>query len=217
MDPFRLCLALGPLAVYSLCLAMMHLSRRAWVVNGTRDLIALGVGVAGFVLIGPIELILPVESWTSYRVYAWIVVLVIYGVTLTLVALLGRPRITVYNIPAEVFRAVLSQAASALDPRSRWAGNSLVMPQLDVELNVEAMSPMQTVTIVATHEEQQLAGWRTLESTLVGELRKVQRPRNPWGYLFLSVALLLGSVIVFQLVDKKDEVVQGFHEMLRLD
>lgn len=217
MDPFRLCLALGPLAVYSLLLAMMHLSRRAWVVNGTRDLITLGIGLAGFVLVGPIELVMPAEPWAAHRAYAWLVVLVIYVVGLTLVALLGRPRITVYNITPAILRPLLSQIASSLDPQARWAGNSLVMPQHDIELHVEAMSPMQAVSIVATHEEQELLGWRRLESALVGALRKVERTRSPWGWLFLAVAGGLGAVIALQLVVYPDAVAQGFYEMLRLD
>ena len=37
MDPFRLCVALGPVAVYVLLLGALNLSRRAFLVTGTRD------------------------------------------------------------------------------------------------------------------------------------------------------------------------------------
>ncbi|MBL8826261.1 MAG: hypothetical protein JNM18_04695 [Planctomycetaceae bacterium] len=217
MDPFRTCLALGPLAVYALLLAVMHLSRRAWVVNGNRDLITLGVAVSGMVLIGPIELLMPAEHWVAQRGYAWLVVMVIYVVVLSLVALLGRPRITVYNITPAILRPILARIAAALDPQARWAGNSLVLPQLEMELHVEAMSPMQTVSIVATHEEQELVGWKRLEVELIDALRGVERTRNPWGYLFVSVALLFGALVALQLIVYPDAVAQGFSEMMRLD
>jgi hypothetical protein len=56
MDPFRFCLALLPLAVYLLVLGGLQLSRRPLLVTGARDLVALGLGLSGIMLIGPIEL-----------------------------------------------------------------------------------------------------------------------------------------------------------------
>jgi hypothetical protein len=217
MDPFRTCLALGPLAVYALLLAIMHLSRRAWVVNGNRDLITLGVAVSGFVIVGPIELLMPAEHWVAHRGYAWLVVFVLYVVVLSLIALLGRPRITVYNVTPSILRPVLAQIASSLDPQARWAGNSLVLPQMDMELHVEAMSPMQTVSIVATHEEQELIGWKRLEIELINTLRGVERTRNPWGYLFITLAVVFGGIVAAQLIVFPAEVAEGFKEMMRIE
>ena len=37
MDPFRLCLALGPVAIYLLLLGAVNLSRRPLLVSGVRD------------------------------------------------------------------------------------------------------------------------------------------------------------------------------------
>ena len=217
MDPFRLCVALGPLGVYSLILAIMHLSKRAWVVSGPRDMVALGVALAGFMMVGPVELIMPAEPWATYRAWAWLVVLITYGVGTTLVALLGRPRITFYNITPAILRPVLAQVASALDPQSRWAGNSLVMPQLDVELSIEAMSPMRCASLVATHEEQEFHGWRRLETSLAAALMKVECSRSPWGWLFLAVSTVLLGVVVFAIAWNPDAVNQGFLEMMRLE
>ena len=62
MDSFRLCLALGPLAIYLLLLGAINLSRRPFLVTGARDLAALGVAVAGLVVVGPIELLLPEDA-----------------------------------------------------------------------------------------------------------------------------------------------------------
>ncbi|MEI7903478.1 MAG: hypothetical protein WCK89_24835, partial [bacterium] len=59
MDPFRLCLAFGPVAIYAVLLGAINLLRRPFAVSGTRDAAALGLAVSGLVIVGPIELFLP--------------------------------------------------------------------------------------------------------------------------------------------------------------
>ena len=49
MDPFRLCLALGPLTAYLLLLSALNFSRRPRIVSGARDAAVLGLGVVGLV------------------------------------------------------------------------------------------------------------------------------------------------------------------------
>ena len=62
MDPFRLCLALGPVAMYLLLLGAVNLSRRSLLVSGVRDAAALALAVSGMVVVGPMELFFPFES-----------------------------------------------------------------------------------------------------------------------------------------------------------
>ena len=59
MDPFRVCLAMGPLGVYLLAIGLMNLSRRPWVTTGFRDGLALTIGMMGLVIVGPLELLMP--------------------------------------------------------------------------------------------------------------------------------------------------------------
>ena len=47
MDPFRLCLALGPAAIYFLLLGTINLSRRPLLVSGGRDTATLALAITG--------------------------------------------------------------------------------------------------------------------------------------------------------------------------
>ena len=47
IDPFRLCLALGPVAVYLLLLGMLNSFRRPFLVSGTHTA-TLGLAVSGW-------------------------------------------------------------------------------------------------------------------------------------------------------------------------
>ena len=217
MDPFRLCLALGPLAVYLIVLGALNLSRRSRLLSGSRDLIALSIAVAGLMIVGPIELLLPIEPWSPLRPYAWAVVLVGYGLLVSLIVLLSRPRLTIYNVSPNVLRAVLAQVIDVLDPEARWAGSNLVLPRLEVDIHVEPHSVMRCVSLVAANEEQNLLGWRRLEAELIQALRRVDRPSNPWGWAMVALGSVLLVITAGVLVSETEAVVAGYREMLRLD
>ncbi len=59
INPLHICIAFGPLAVYLMLLGLINLSSRPLVTNGARDTAALGVGISGFIMVGPCELLLP--------------------------------------------------------------------------------------------------------------------------------------------------------------
>ena len=59
LDLFRLCVALGPVAIYLVMLGALNLSRRSLLVTGTRDAAALGLAVSGLIIVGPLELFFP--------------------------------------------------------------------------------------------------------------------------------------------------------------
>ena len=57
MDPLYFCIAIAPLAVYLLMLGIINLRGKPFVTTGARDAAALGIGLVGFVVIGPMELL----------------------------------------------------------------------------------------------------------------------------------------------------------------
>lgn len=215
MDPFRTCLALGPLALYLLVLGAISLRRRPFVVSGPRDTAALGVGLSGLVLVGPIELLMPRDALAQFGVYAWIVLGVMYSLAVTMLVLLGRPRIVAYNAtPADV-RTALAHALPQLDPDARWVGNSLVLPRLHVELHLEAGFGGRNVSLVAANDEQDYTGWRQLEIALAHRLRPIEG-RGGWAAGLLGAGLALLGVVVWELTCHTADVARGFHDMLRL-
>ncbi|MCL6504063.1 MAG: hypothetical protein K6T86_15375 [Pirellulales bacterium] len=216
IEPFRLCLALGPLAIYLLLLGLINLSRRPFLVTGPRDAAALGLAVAGLLVVGPIELVLPYEAVLAYGWLVWLLLAVMYGLCLSLLVLLGRPRITIYNISPEVLRPVLSEVISGLDPHARWAGSSVVLPGLMIDLHVERYPLARNVTLVANSDQQSLAGWRTLAAALRRRLKMAESARGAWGAGLALVGLLLLALLFWTIASNPQAVTQGFQEMIRL-
>lgn len=216
MDGFRLCLALAPLTVYLLALAWINLSGRPFVVSGPRDLAALGVGVSGMVLVGPVELLLPEQAIYAYRGYVWLLLLVMYSLCVSLAALLARPRLTIYNFTAERLRPVLAAALDELDSDARWAGASLALPKLHVEFFIESSPGLKNVSLVATAEEQSFAGWRRLDQALAGRLRSAESPPNAWGLVLALGGFALATCVGWQVLVHPQAVTAGFRQMLRL-
>jgi hypothetical protein len=216
MDSFRLCLVLGPLAIYLLLLGAINLSRRPFLVTGARDLAALGVAVAGMVVVGPVELLLPEDAIHVYQSYVWLLLVVMYSLCLSLMVLLARPRLTIYNMSLDEIRPVLAEAVAGLDADALWAGNSLALPNLKVELHVETSPVMRNVSLVANGDEQSYAGWRQLELSLAARLGPVKAAPNPVGLVLALAALFMFVALGWQLVAHPKAVAQGFREMLRL-
>src|SRR6187401_2463827 len=153
MDPLHLCIALGPVAIYLLLLGMINLSRRPFVTSGARDAAALGIAIGGFVVAGPMELFLPEAAAVRMGFWVWPTCIVIYNVTF------------------EQLRPSLADIVQQLDKESRWAGDSLVMPNLGVQLTVESQGMMKNVQLAAAGTEQSFLGWRLLEAELSTVLR----------------------------------------------
>lgn len=191
IDPFRLCLALGPVAVYLLLLGMLNSFRRPFLVSGTRDTATLGLAVSGLVIVGPMELFMPVPAAIAFGSYIWGLLIGLYVLSLVLLLLLQRPRLVIYNIAPDELRPVLADLTHRLDADARWAGDGLFLPNLGVQLHVEGRTSMRNVSLLATSPKQNPQGWRKLELTLKAALRDMEISRNPRAISLYSAGLLL--------------------------
>ncbi len=215
MDPLHLCIALGPVAIYFLLLGTINLSRRPFVTSGTRDAAALGIAIGGFVVAGPMELFLPEAAAVRMGFWVWPTCIAFYILCLSLAVLLMRPRIVIYNVTFEQLRPSLADIVLRLDSESRWAGDSLVMPNLGVQLTVESQGMMKNVQLAAAGTEQSFQGWRLLESELTTALRSAKGTRNPYGMSLIMFGLLMAAAVVFWLSRDPQGVAQALNEMLR--
>jgi hypothetical protein len=217
MDPLRLSLALGPLALYLLSIGRLHLRRRATVVTGSRDLVALALGVSGLITIGPVELLMPQAAIANFGAAVWGMMAIIYSLCVSLAILNGRPQLVIYNAPPlSEFRPIMARVIDELDPESRWAGTSLLMPRLPIELAVEIAPASNTIVLRAVHEHQQMTAWRQLHAALARQLATVPRASSPWGFGMSGLAAVLLALVGWQLVEHSQEVTQALVEMLRL-
>ena len=221
MDPFRLCVALGPLAVYCLLLGGVHLTRRPLVVSGLRDTAALGVAVAGLILVGPVEMLLPYASVAVFGASVWLFVVTLYALGLILVLLTMRPRLVVYNITMEQFRPILAEVVQELDPEARWAGDGVFLPGLGVQLHLETVPMLRNISLAASGHKQNFLGWRRLEQALRTALAEhenlAQNPRV-WkvGLSLLAAGFLLGLLLLVRVASDPQAVAQSVLELLHL-
>ena len=114
MDSLHFCIAVVPLSVYLLMMGLLNLRRHPFVTTGARDAATLGIGVVGFVIAGPMELFFPEGAASQFGAWVWLSLIVFYGLCVSLVVLLMRPRLVVYNVALEELRPILSKIAMEL-------------------------------------------------------------------------------------------------------
>jgi hypothetical protein len=213
VDPFRLAIALVPLAAYALVLALVNARRRPFLTSGGSDLGALGVAISGLMFVGPLELFRPEAATREFDNYIWLFMLSLYWLGLVLVLLLARPRLVIYNISSEQLRPVLAEAASRLDSEARWAGNHLTLPRLDVHLHLDSLDIMRNVSLVSSGSQQSIDGWRRLARDLRQSLSSVRTKRSPRVIALLAVSLALLAVSVTQMLNRPEATLQAMNEV----
>jgi hypothetical protein len=224
MDPLHLCIALLPLAVYLLIIATISFRGRPKVVSGYRDGMALGLALCGFAIAGPLELFLPESAAFRIGWFVWPLLIVLYLLLVLLAVLMARPRLVIYNLDSEELRPILSDVVRAMDPQSRWAGDSLAMPTRQLQLYIERTPNMRTVELVATSAEQDLQSWAQLERHLqraLGEKQTVHSTSRiarsgAAPQLMLLTALFMLAILFVSIVRDHQAILAGLQELLRL-
>lgn len=215
MDPLHFCVAVAPLSVYFLMVGLITLSGRPFVTTGTRDTAALGIGIVGLVVAGPMELFFPEEAASQFGGMVWLLLLAFYGLCVSLVVLLLRSRLVVYNMTGEQLKPILNQVATQIDKKARWVGDSVLIPDIKVHLHLESVDWLRNVQLIAGGNQQSFDGWRLLEKELRSALGSARVSPN-----LLGVALLLASgglavtAAVWMLYDQQ-AVAQALDQMLR--
>ena len=216
LDPLHVIIALGPLAAYCVLFGLLNLSRRPLVTTGARDVAALGLAVIGLVFIGPAGLFLPDAAIVELGWIAWVMMGAFYGLLLTLGVLLLRPRLVIYNVTADQLRPALASVVAELDRDARWAGESLVLPNLGVQLHVEPVSATRNAELISSGPNQNYSGWRALEVALTQALRRTTNSPNPYAIFPLSFGLLMALLVAFLTFSNPGMVAQSLIEMFRL-
>ena len=216
MDPLNLCIALVPVSIYLLVIGRLNLGRRPFLTTGTRDLMALAVAVSGFALVGPIQLFLPQAATDYFGGWIWLPLILLYLFCAVLLSMLTRPRLVVYNITPEHLRPLLENVVSGLDPQRRWAGSSLASPGLGIQLNIEAVPTMRNVQLVAVGGEQDLNGWRQLETALKKAVREMPVPANPRGISFVFLGTLIVLLVAYIMYSQPQQVAQSLQDLLQI-
>lgn len=215
MDPLRLIIAFFPIAAYMMLLGILNLRRRPVVIGGARDGLLLGLALFGLAMIGPMELLLPESTAFRFGGYAWLMLAGFYLLSLALMIMVGRPHLVIYNSDLETVRPALSHVARCMDEQSRWAGDSVVMPTIGIQLYMERYSLLRNVQLRATDLEQPHGAWLMLESELRKELKQVRCERSACGSMFLVLAIGILSTLVMRYLGDQGDLARCLDDMLR--
>lgn len=208
--------ALGPLALYLLGLAAINLRGRPLATTGLRDLVVLSIALCGLVVVGPMELFLPDAAVTVFGAWTWAIMVGFYFACALFLALSLRPRLIVYNITPERLHAVLASVSLTLDGEARWAGASLLLPELGVHLQMEPFRAMRSVSLVSVGPRQSLDGWASLHDQLTAALAEERSGANPRGYSLLSFALVMIGMMTWKVWTDHPSIEGQFRDFLRL-
>jgi len=216
MDPVHLVLAFAPLGLYLIGLGVVHWRVRPVVLAGAADVSLLAFAVVGLMIVGPMEFLLPAALPLPGK-YVWVMLLLCYSMVVTLYNLLARPRLVVLNVAADRLRPILADAAARLDSHPQWAGDSLALETLGVQLHLEEYPPMRTVSLIATGSQQSETGWARLRTELASRLREVETPDRRRGYALAAIGLLMLAWPVGQAVALGNPIVaQTLRDILRM-
>ncbi len=215
MDPLRSCLALGPVAIYLLLLGMINLSRRPVLVSTVRDTATLALALSGMIVIGPMELFFPYSAAARFGDYVWLLLTLLYVMCVVLILLLLRPRLVIYNISVDKLRSSLAEAVERLDADAHWAGDSLVLPHLNVQLYVDNYPALRNVSLVSAGGSQSQAGWRRLELVLLALLARAEVPCGAGGLGLLAAGLLILAGLVVIVAQNPQAASQSLLELVR--
>jgi hypothetical protein len=216
MDPLRFAVAVIPLAMYLALIGAINLRRRPFVTTGARDMAALGIGLSGLVAVGPMELFFPEGAAVRFGAFVWLLMITFYGLCVSLIVLLLRPRIVVYNSNVDRLRPAITELANKMDQKSRWTGDSMIIPNRKIHFFMESVEWMCNVQLVAAGMKQSYDGWREFELSLKKNLSSYRTSSNPIGAVLVMVAglMICGSLVWLQL--RREEVAILFREMMRI-
>ena len=216
MDNLHLCIAVTPLAIYMVWLGFINLRRRPTVVSGFKDAFFLALAVSGFATAGPLELFLPETAAYRFGRLVWVLLLALYCLIAALVILSMRPRIVIYNLSGDELRPALAAVIQKIDAQSRWVGETIDLPSLEVHLHQDRSIATRNIQLVASGPLQNFAGWNELEKELRRELSQVDTSPNSFGYSFLLFAFMLLTFVTSAVVTDRAAMAQSLVEMLRM-
>ncbi|QGJ71863.1 Hypothetical protein PBC10988_35750 [Planctomycetales bacterium 10988] len=195
---FPLLVALLPLFFYGLLIFFFNARKRPSLLSGSLDLAALLVGISGFVIIGPMALLIPIlfpdispeYSGSYYTVF----ICFTYCLGSSLLLLAQKPSLVLYNCSIDTFLPIFESALEELETEVRWAGSTVSLPEAGIELHVEQIPWLRNVRLTSVGDHQSFLGWRRLEIALKKRLNETEVERNlpAMGTLAIGfVALLL--------------------------
>ncbi|HOA53437.1 MAG TPA: hypothetical protein PKI05_14385 [Thermogutta sp.] len=190
-------LALVPVGIYLIVIGALNLARRPVVMTGMQDRVLLGLATIGLIVVGPVELFLPLPVYVAYGPTVWLIAIVLLTLVIGLLILAAPPKLVIFNASVHEVRSLVSETAVELDPESRWAGDCLHMPNLRVQLFLHVSPGWRNATLSAIGNNQDYQGWHRFGQALTKRLAMLEvRPNLRGLYLLLTGSVLLATCMI---------------------
>ena len=213
---FTLLLALLPLVAYLATLGAVRVSGRPLVTTGGRDTAAVAVAVSGLMAIGPAELFFPGNSAAFLGPWVWVPLAVLYSLCVSLYILVRPQRLVIYGrSPEELFEALL-RGAQRIDATAAGDPETLLvtLPALGVHLRLEGYRGRDPAEVVAFESNLSPKFWSTLLAVLRDEVKQIPASTPRPGMAMLLLAVFLGGYLLWQGINHRALVVEGFRDWL---
>ncbi|MDO5554041.1 MAG: hypothetical protein Q4G68_09775 [Planctomycetia bacterium] len=210
MFPFYTVVSIIPLALYAGILAVLNLRKTPQVVSRTTDALWLALGLSGFVFIGPVQMIVPINALVDKHALAWVMILLLYFLNVILFGyLFARPRCTIYNVSEEQVHLLLERAAQELDYRCQWLGSSVSISGLNMQILLESSRSSRCVSVeVLTHHASR-RDWERFCRVLQRQAGNIPGHSNPAARVFLALAAFLSASAALFILLFPTEMVDG--------
>lgn len=211
MNAFNAAAAMIPLLFYLGYLAWMNRRGAVRVVSGPVDVFALGAGLMGFVFIGPMQMLVPIDALIARGWIVWLMMGTLYLLAVALIGLSRRPRLTIYNIAPERARESFRRFAAALDSEAQFAGDAAYLPRGEMELLLDVFPATGSAQLLLRRPTKD-ATWRrrferlAIESfTAGGDITEAR----PFRFCFTALFFLTAAGVTLLTALYPGEILYG--------
>jgi len=207
MNGFDAAAILTPLTFYFGYLTWVHYRRKA--VSGPADWGMLGIGLSGFVFLGPLPMLIPIEALIAKGGLVWILMMMLYWLGFLLIGLLRPTRGIIYGWDPASAQEAFHRFARLCDADAQIAGKTAYLPNSGLNLTLTCSAFSETAVVAVLNRcpapEMRIFFDRLLKEAFPAQKRRINRHWLIYPVLFLlTAAFLLGVGIT-----SEREIVNG--------
>lgn len=198
MDYFRFAIALAPLGMYWILSGYLYKRKYPMLINAAQDTLLLGMGILGWIVIGPMELFFPAAAYSVLGIWTWFFLVCLYAFVVLFVALNRRPHWTVYGMTPEQLQGVMTRVLESEAIDHAWMDSVLQVPEFGVRGTVEAANKGgHSTQFSPCGSKQDPLGWHRFERLVNAELHS--QPSVGGGTVWVAAGLftIVAAVALF--------------------
>jgi hypothetical protein len=174
---------------------MLRWRKHPTVLSRSFDLLLLGMGIAGMVAVGPIELFFPRAAYSLVGNWIWFVLLALYFLVLLLIVFHVPPGIVVYGMRKEGLRMTIERWLVEQGIAYSTQADTIFIESLGIHALLVDAGNRDVSSLQAIGARQNLLEWIRLEQEIGRAVRRETIASVSHGvpYLLLSVSFMLAA------------------------